>query len=312
MSKISIIIPLYNSINYLQECIESVISQSFSDWELIIINDGSTDRSGEMATNFALEDERINVFYSENMGPSTARNQGLDHAKSNFILFLDSDDYLFPDALKDLYSIILETEADIVEGIITRKVNPKRKNIIKIKEFNAIEALENTLLQKKLLSSPCGKLYKKSLFDSIRFRQGIFYEDLDIIYRLFAVSNKIVFIDKPVYFYRKTPGSRIRQWNIRRSDVLNVTEEMEGFILNNFPQLFPAARERRLSANFNIFCLASNHKEIELADSCWELIKRYRSLSLKNPRSRLKNKLGATVSYLGRDIFSILGKLIYN
>lgn len=311
---ISIIVPLYNAGKYLHECIESVISQTFSDWELIIVDDGSTDSSGQIADEYALKDLRIKVFHVENGGPSYARNIGIDNAKGDFLAFLDSDDALFSNSLKSLSDAMSDYDADLVAGDF---VNGKSyKNVDKTawsaKAFDSQEAIESALYQSRFNPSPWGKLYKKECFVEIRYKEGLLYEDLDIFYKIFLLCGKIVYISSPVYFYRKTSGSLLHTWDKKRLDVLKVTEDIEIFMDKFFPRLLPAARDRRLSANFNMFALASIHGDGPTADQCWELIRNYRKASLFNPRVRLKNKAGIILSYFGRRMFTYFCKLIYN
>lgn len=310
---ISVIVPIYNTGKYLAECVESILGQSFSDIEVILVDDGSTDSSGHIADVFAARDSRVRVIHIDNGGQAHARNVGLDLASGDLISFVDSDDVLLPDALEELYRALINFDADISEGsvLIAKKLPGNLRGPEKVKVYDSAEATADVLYQRYLCSSVWGKLYKRSLFEQIRFRDGKYYEDLDIVVRLFLDCSRVVRIFKPVYFYRQIIGSFIHTWNEKRLDVLEVTEGFERLIENRNPELLPAARDRRLSANFNIFALASNHGEREIADACWRVIKEYRRESLLNPRVRFKNKVGVVLSLLGRHALAAIGRIVY-
>lgn len=310
---VSIILPVYNVEKYLEECVKSVLDQDFSDWEMILIDDGSTDRSGSLAESLANSDPRISCYHFENGGLSVARNRGLEIAKGDLVMFMDSDDMLYPDALSKLFLTLTKQEADLVEGKIIRGriFNPNIKKKYKIKILSSFEAIEKVLYQDLMLPSAWGKLFRKSMFDNLSFTPGILYEDLDLFYLIFLRCKKIVYISTPVYFYRDTSGSIINSWSPRRLDVLKVTEKIEKYFTDNNPGLVPAARDRRLSANFNMFALCSLNNDRFNADKCWKIIKSYRNGSLFNHKVRLKNKVGILFSYLGKKFFNYMAGFIY-
>lgn len=299
---ISIIIPAYNVEKYIGPCIESALSQSFRDIEVIVVNDGSTDSTPVVIQEFARSDSRVRVVNRENGGLSEARNTGLDIARGEWITFLDGDDMLLPGTLEILLNEAVMTGADLVCGSFVRNLNEKKKGKRSI-ELSPEEALLDILYQKKIQPSAWGKLYKKFLFDNLRYSKAILYEDLDVIYRIVSQTNKVVYTAAPVYFYRITPGSILNSFSKSRFDVLAVTERLEQWAAStSSSEVLKAARDRRLSANFNILGLiaANKKKEYEnVARSCWNIIKRYRFASLVNPKVRLKNKAGIMLSYLG-------------
>ena len=312
---ISVIIPVFNAERYLAACLDSVLSQSYRNIEVIIINDGSTDFSLKIAEKYAEHDQRIKLYSYKNEGQSEARNHGLSVATGKFITFVDSDDILLPKALQILKKIIdSNQEIDIVEGKIIKGKNIldlKIKERNKISLFSSTEAIENILYQRMMLPSPCGKLYKATIFEDLKFQKGLIYEDLDIFYKIFDKAERIALISLPVYFYRNVENSTINSWKPKRLDVLKVTEELENYIETKYPHILPAAKDRRLSANFNMFALCSIHGEKDNAGKCWEIIKKYRKSSFFNSKVRFKNKAGITLSYFGRPIFQTFSKIIY-
>lgn len=311
---ISVIVPLYNVEMYISACLDSILSQSYRNIEVIVVNDGSTDFSLQIAETYSEKDDRVKVYSFENAGLAEARNRGLAVATGEYLTFVDSDDMLLPDALETMVKNIREENADLIEGEIIR--GTIHSETVKVKKYKKIsytpeKAIEDVLYQKRLLPSAWGKLYKKELFDNLSFEKGILYEDLNLFYKIFERCHKIVWIDFPVYFYRITEGSILNTWRKERLDVLKVTENLENYISEKYPSLLFSAQDRRLSANFNMLALCSIHKEKESADRCWEHIKKNRISSLKNPKVRMKNKAGVLLSYLGKPILKFALRRIY-
>lgn len=306
---VSVIVPIYNCEKYLQECIESILAQTYTDWEMILVDDGSTDSSGRIADSYAATDPRIRVAHFANGGLSAARNKGIELAQGEYITFVDADDALFPDAVMSLKNAADRNGADISSGEFRHDKRRGGKGNEKV--FSPEDAVADTLYQTTLLPSAWGKLYNAKLFSEIRYTEGLYYEDLDLFYHVFLKANRIVHIFEPVYFYRMTTGSILHTWDKRRLDVLEVTRKIEDFMTRNYPKLVAPARDRRLSANFNIFALASIHGEKDVAGRCWEIVKAYRRQSLENPKVRLKNKVGILLSYLGKETFAFVGKFVY-
>lgn len=181
--EISIIIPVYNAQRYLDCCINSIRKQSFENYELILINDGSTDRSGDICDKYAEMDERIYVIHQENKGVSTARNKGISRAKGNFIAFIDADDYIEKDYLKILYDDILQYNADIaccdynelVDGICSNHHHAVRKNrVVRNIEEYVMDYLERREFYGYAV---WGKLIRKDLLENQTFMQIQYGED---------------------------------------------------------------------------------------------------------------------------------------
>ena len=182
------------------------------------------------------------------------------------------------------------------------------------------------LFQKSIDNSACGKLYSAFLWKDSRFREGIGYEDLDLIPILFLKADQIAKVDKTVYLYLQHPQSYIHTFSLKRADVLDVTQRLTEWITIRRPSLARAARARELNANFNIFGLIEAHKNslgseggdsdktkaMLLCERCWIKIKELRGEALRNPDVRLKTKLGILVSYIGgRYLLGKISRFIY-
>lgn len=313
---ISVIIPAYNAQEYLRDCLESVLAQSFQDYEVIVVNDGSTDRTLAIAERYAEKDSRIRVLTTSNQGVSCARNHGIDMAKGEWITFLDSDDGLCQAALEKLLSVASHHGCSIVKGEWTRNACCKNSaHSGSASVLSADRAIEMLLYQTKSHSSSWATLYRRELFECVRFTPGLWYEDLELFYRVFLQADSIAFIPDVVYFYRDNPSSFLNRFSPRRLDALAVTESIENYMRLHKPELLSAARDRRLSANFNIFALmmlkTGADEYVEPKRRCWELVKAYRRECLLNGKTRLKNKLGSLISYLGRKPFVAVARFIY-
>lgn len=311
MATISVIMPVFNTEKYVGETIESIERQTYSDWELIVVDDGSTDSSGRIADEYAGKNRKIRVVHTENRGPASARNRGIEESSAPLVCFIDSDDVYAPRALEHLVRVFEATGADIVAGNIvgSEKFRPTERYRTKVYEPSA--ALAQMLYQKSINNSLAAKLFVRRLFEESRLTDGVLYEDLDMMCRLMLKAKKIAQTTAPLYFYRPRAGSILHSWNARRLDVLDITEGIEHLVERHFPELEAAANDRRFSANFNMFCLAAIHGEKDAADRCWKIIREYRRQTILNPRVRMKNKMGALMSYIGRGFTARLGKLVY-
>lgn len=201
---ISIIVPAYNAEACLPAAIESILNQSLADFELIIINDGSTDSTLSIAESIQYSDPRVNVISTENKGVSSARNSGIVISKGRYITFIDSDDLVDVDYLRRLYEDAESLHADIVVSLscIGRKFSlSESKGII----LNRRDALTNFMYGGGISNSPWAKLYKRDLIKDIRFDDSISIgEDMKYLYDCLSISNKVLFTKHKLYSY--TPG----------------------------------------------------------------------------------------------------------
>lgn len=212
MSKISVIVPVYNSEAYLPECIESILSQTFSDIDIVLVNDGSTDNSGSICDKYACKDSRITVHHKENGGVTSARKSGVDLCKTDeFICFVDSDDTLPQSALEDLYSSVSE-QYDIIVGSYDRNPNVYNDSEMPIEQYRSF-LVSSTYIH----TGPVAKLFRKELFNDLTFaipreiRKG---EDSLMNIRLaFSTIKSVKIIPKVVYNYRINTASVMSTFN---------------------------------------------------------------------------------------------------
>ena len=313
---VSIIIPVYNVQDYLARCVDSVLTQTYTDLEIILVDDGSIDISGDICDEYALHDARVRVIHKENGGLSDARNAGLDVARGNYVAFIDADDYVHPSFVELLLKTINETGAQIAvstwqelkDGDKPRKVKTKRHRCTILTQE---EAISSVFYQKKLNHSACSRIFETQLFNNLRFPEGMLYEDLAIIYPLLCKVEKVALINTPMYYYMHRQGSIITTMSLRRTHVLDHIERIEEQVTDEAPQYLPAVRSRHLSACFNMLRLmpADDPKWQATKERCWDYIKNMRFLCIKDSKVRLKNKIACLLSYFGVDF---LIKIINN
>lgn len=212
MKYVSVVVPVYNTADYLDRCLQSIINQTYKDFEVILIDDGSTDGSDIICKKYLGQDKRIKYCRIQNSGVSVARNTGIQNASGEFLLFVDSDDYIDRHFLEELVKCQRLYECDIVKysATISSDMNAsmnQAQNHTHI--YTSKEALEEYFYgdETKIKVQIWSGLYKRSLFLNLKFPEGKVYEDSYITPRLLASSSKIVYLDYPGYIYYLREGS---------------------------------------------------------------------------------------------------------
>jgi len=209
MEKVSIIIPVYNIEQYIRKSVESAVNQTYSDIEIIIVNDGSTDSSLKIVKEYARIDSRIKIINKNNGGLSSARNAGLDQLSGSFILFLDGDDYLDRNAVSILLKPFIDNQIDISVGSADNIYLKGTKDLfndtsyrLQSETIKSIDAVKMYYEDKKtILLSSCFKLYRKELFDNLRFNDGVIHEDAYIFPILFGRARNVALCSNILFHY---------------------------------------------------------------------------------------------------------------
>lgn len=314
---VSIIIPVYNCPGYLPGAVDSVLVQTCTDWELIIVDDGSDDGiTPGLCDSMASADSRVRVLHTPNRGVSAARNIGIDHARGEYLAFLDADDLLHPDFLRLTMAAAAVTSADIVFArfrIFSKRFDMKPVQKVPDTVTEApVPATEAALYQTGFDNALWAKLYKSRLWEGLRLLPGRRYEDLDIFYKLMLKSDKVALVPMELYGYRQHAQSYMHVYTPGRADMLAVVDDMSDWIARNAPQLAPAAADRRFSAYFNMLMLIyRNHvHNPEMERHCLDVIRAQSRDSLLNPKVRIKNRLGALAAVTGgRSLLKLLSHL---
>lgn len=236
---ISVVVPIYNVENFLCECIESIINQTYKKLEIILVNDGSTDKSLQICKKYALKDSRIQIVNKNNGGLSSARNAGLKVAKGKYVTFIDSDDYVNIQFIEILYNACVETNCEI--AMCSYIQTSGQHNF-----YESIKKAGNKILSYREALTPnnskwdtnivvaWGKLYKIELWKDISYPVGKFYEDAATTYKLIYATKNIVYIDNMLYYYRIRNGSIMnRKYSLKEWDCFEITYERYLFYLKN-------------------------------------------------------------------------------
>lgn len=248
---ISVIIPVYNAELYLRRCIDSVLQQTYKNLEIILVDDGSTDRSGEICDSYCKENKNIRVIHKENGGTASARNSGLESARGDFIGFVDSDDCV----AEDMYQSLLKyMHADIDVTCCGRVcISPRKRYksycLNSVEVFSREEALEELVLLRKISSSVCTKLFRKSLFSDVRFPVGVICEDIPAVYDLFKRTRNVCHIGEGKYFnYYREDSKSNGDFYGKRIDYLLFKRDICIDIRRNYPQLAEQAEAGYMQA----------------------------------------------------------------
>lgn len=313
---LSIIVPIYNVEQYVDRCIQSILNQTYQNLEIILVDDGATDCSGAIADSYAAKDKRIKVFHKENGGLSDARNYGLEHVTGDYILFIDSDDFIVNIMCERLITVASSNNADIVScnyyiyrgdddiSIHNMSVQDDKRT------FTGMDMLRYYLLKTEPfdLNVVWNKIFKLDLFNGVepvRFPKGRVQEDNFTIFRLFLNANSIVTVNEPLYYYVQRAGSIMANFTRRfmidtieshmyMSDYLmnhcsSVKNELQLYLLNSYVEL-----SRRVCAN-------------KCKKECNDLLIQYKHYVLDHTADTSHNPLWKCKQYIKR----LLVKLYY-
>lgn len=229
---ISVIVPVYKVERYLRACVDSILAQTFSNFELILVDDGSPDECGSICEKYAEQDPRCRVIHQSNRGLSAARNAGIEAAHGDLITFVDSDDIVHPDYLRQLYNALTENGTDIsVCDFVSFTDEPAFPGIRgRERILSGREAVKEIVLHnRRSMITSWGKLYRKSLREGIRFPEGKIHEDEFTTYQLFYKAESVVMTSAGYYGYRQNPDGIMVRYSPKRLDILDAVEESVAF-----------------------------------------------------------------------------------
>ena len=257
---ISVIVPIYGVEKYLEKCVDSIINQNYKNLEIILVDDGSPDKCGEICDKYKEKDKRIIVIHKKNGGLSDARNEGIRKANGKYLVFVDSDDYIDEKLVETLYLTVKKDNTEL--GICNRFEDfeyKKKNNLVKsfqnnhnhlIMDFN--QALIELCSFNLFDMSAWAKIYKRDLFKEIQFPVGKLSEDYYIMYKLFEKAKKISYINEPLYFYNQRKGSISKNGRINY-DYKKAAKEQMVYIENKYPKLKKYVRTAYALSNMTIF-----------------------------------------------------------
>ena len=307
---ISVIVPVFNTEKYLSRCIESIVSQTYKNLEIIIVDDGSTDKSGALADSIGKTDNRIKVIHKKNGGLSSARNAGITRATGNYIGFVDSDDCIESDMYKKLLDAIEEYQCtiavcgrhDVFEDDRIKRVGlcPVKKMLISGKE-----AVGNILIWDQMDSSACDKLFSAHVFKKYKFPEGQLSEDVAIMYKIMLDAANIILIPACLYnyYHRSNSITTSKSFNVNRLHIDNHSKEILNYVSSSCPELIEKAIYFRCSILLYLYDLlidAGKYKEKEYINKIydysselrqnWNIYTKY-GKSHESIKSKLKKRL---------------------
>lgn len=323
---ISVIVPVYNVENYLDECLVSIINQTYKNLEIILCNDGSTDSSLEICKKYQDLDERVKLINKKNGGLSDARNKGIENSSGKYITFIDSDDYINPNMISYLYENLKANNTEI--ACCQRQEVDDSSNYLKIKDINYnsfvvkgnYECMQEFLKFDRINTVAWGKLYDRHLFDNIIFPVGKYHEDVFTTYKTISKCNSIFVGIEKYYYYRIRKGSIINSnFNFKHFDSIDANVERTKFINLNYPSLASEAKVGIIYSSNQILMRLMKDKHVDI-NSCevkekinqiQEYYRKYESDFLKGNSSVL-SKLFSIFSYFNARFFIFLMRGIYS
>lgn len=286
---ISVIVPCYNIEHYVERCIRSIQNQTYKNIEIIAIDDGSKDKTGEILDKIAYEESRMIVFHYTNGGPSCARNHGLECMRGLFVLCVDGDDFLHSEALEKLYTVIVENDLDIAASNYTMyygEYDQKIGNEADESNYNLTseDFIKNLFTPSKRFCSAWGKLYKRELFDGIRYPEDIFFgEDMDVAPVLFDRAKKVGYTSETLYYYNQEGVSLVRsRFNINKLHMVDAARMWYELCEKKYPKLMDMAKENYLVTMINQCTLLADDKDY------YSFYDTYRS-EIKKERTYIEN-----------------------
>ncbi|PLA92202.1 glycosyltransferase family 2 protein [Ligilactobacillus salivarius] len=245
--EVSVIIPVYNVRKYLRRCIESVLEQNFDDYEIILVDDGSTDGSEEICDLYKNKHDRVRVYHKENGGLSDARNYGIDKSKGKYLAFIDSDDYIVYDYLSTLYTMIVKNQVKI-SCVSSHKVKTDELVFSKEVDTDEVDVLSNINTLKRVFKrddvsvSAWGKMYDRELFNEIRYPKGKLYEDLYTTPYLIEKSERVALSrSKKYYYYVRKDSITKRTISNKDYSIFEALQNLVDYFGNKYPELYEPA-----------------------------------------------------------------------
>lgn len=322
---ISVIIPVYNVANYLHECVDSVLAQSYPNLEIVLVDDGSSDSCGSICDDYALLNPNVVALHKRNGGLSDARNFGLRHAKGDLISFVDSDDWVSPLFIEALYTAMREYGTRISTVPFGSRFRDGDE-VCLVSDHASVQSLKRSVLEphtviRMMLYQAIGtgapwRLYDRGLLDENPFPAGLYYEDLATMYKFVHRAGSVAYIDtRDLYAYRLRATSIIRQTYkpLKARSALKVADQLYRDITTWYPDLAAAAASRCFSVCRMVYAQVptgraategTEHDRGEL----WALLKRHRTTVVRDAHARKRERLAAGIACLGRTPFDLFCK----
>ena len=300
---VSVIIPVYNVEKFLPKCMESVFAQTYSNIEVILIDDGSTDNSGKICDELLANHKNMKVIHKNNGGLSSARNIGIEVASGEALFFLDSDDYISKNCINRCVDTLERSNSDIaiiqMQYVKENENSEVQSNGVKEEIFTAEQAIEESLYQRKFSCCTPAKLYRRNIIGDIRFPVGRLSEDLATCHLFLNNANKIIYTNDIGYYYRQRENSIMHKFNFMRLDALKWSHKIEKFCETQYPKIIDAAICRTFNVAIHLFLDIPKSDEMYkmISNILWKDIKRTRRNVISNTKARKRERVAAFLTY---------------
>ncbi len=315
---ISVIVPIYNCEKYLEKCINSILSQTYDNIELLLIDDGSIDGSSKICKELINKnkDKKIMYYHQKNNGQAAARNFGIKQSTGDYIAFVDADDWIAPQMYEILLRNIMKSNAKISCCGIERVKDGKHDSYYNdqvdyFKVMSSVESIKMLLDNKIITCSPCDKLFTADIVKNRLMNEHMIFEDFEVMPHWLHSAKTIVYSGMPLYHYRYNPKSTIQNISIRRLDEVKASELRTRFIINNYPELTNLAKQKDLEVCINVLgytsvCSDSNKKRYDLKKIIIE-----KSYEIKNKNLSVSYKLRLFLIKIGLPVFDLVYKIMH-
>ncbi len=310
---VSIIVPIFNAAKYLPACLDSVTNQTYQNLEIILVDDGSTDNSYQIAKSYAKKDPRIKLVHQKNQGLSGARNTGVVKATGTYLTFIDSDDEVKLNFIEKLLTTLQKTNADIsvcsFKEFYTNGKITHFSQSYPAKTYNTKNALRAMLKEEGFMLSATMKLFPKTYFKDIKFPIGKLHEDVGTTYKLIMQAAKVSFIPDELYIYHHHDDSIIstKNFDSRKLGIITLTDQMCSNIDQKYPDLTNITNERRIRARFSILRqIPLSHPETK---NILQYLKDHKSYITKNPAATTTDKLAIKLALVSPKLFQLAYKI---
>ena len=311
---ISVIVPVYKVEKYLDKCVQSIITQTYRDFEILLIDDGSPDNCPELCDGYAQKYDCIRSLHKCNGGLSDARNFGIDNARGKYITFIDSDDFVSPDYLEVLVSLMEKYHADIaVTGIYKYSTidGIKKKNVAREYLYTGAKALEKMLYQDTLDTSACAMLIPTDIARKYKFPVGRYHEDEFITYKYYSSVDSVAVTTQKQYYYLQREGSIMHRFGKNSIDELDAADNLVSFCETNYPELMKAAKSKKFSDYCQVLLSSKDIKETfpEIYNRICDFLDSVKFEVLRDNKCRLKNRVAALLYIMSKNLLFLTNKI---
>jgi glycosyltransferase involved in cell wall biosynthesis len=243
-NKVSVVVPIYKVERYLHRCIDSILNQTYTNLEIILVNDGSPDRCGEIAEMYSQQDARIKVIHKKNGGLSDARNYGMNEVTGEFTVFVDSDDWLENNMIENMLNSLLKYKADVVQSafyyayddkLLLDSIYHSQNETPKILDNKSL--MYELIINEKVKNFAWGKIYKTEIIRNIPFEKGVLFEDVFWAHKVMHRVNTYLILKQPYYYYYQRNDSIVSTYSIRNLDIIKGLKERHRFIKDHYKEL---------------------------------------------------------------------------